>query len=300
MNFGWDYTNLPSTQSTACTYRAAFLGDVSVPDNTIVMPGSSFVKTWHLRNDGDCAWGPGQYVHTLVFANGDRLGAPDEVPLLMTVPPGGVADVSINMVAPQQPGTYRSEWMLMVAEGPLLGVGRDGQTPLASQIVVGTEDTLSNWQTYTSTTGLFSIRYPATDAFYENELPSVDGVVAPVSNTVAIRISASDPLLLSITFKPIQPGTSPATFARQDDACVTKSRGDPTPGEPLEISGQPALLFRDTPCGPNGSTVIYTTHGALGYRMAIPYVAPYELVKGWVTPILATFQRHSKKGGDHV
>ncbi len=117
-------------------YRAAFLGDVSIPDNTVVAPGASFVKTWRLRNDGDCAWGPGQYVHTLVFANGDRLGALDEVPLAMTMPPGGVADISINMVAPQQPGTYRSEWMLMVAEGPLLGVGRDGQTRIYAQIVV--------------------------------------------------------------------------------------------------------------------------------------------------------------------
>jgi hypothetical protein len=136
VNFGWDYTNLPSTQSTACTYRATFLGDVSVPDNAVVAPASSFIKTWRLRNDGDCAWGPGQYVHTLLFINGDHFGAPDEIPLLATTPPGGVTDVSINMVAPQPPGTYRSEWMLMVAEGPLFGVGQDGQTPLYAQIIV--------------------------------------------------------------------------------------------------------------------------------------------------------------------
>ncbi len=70
---------------------------------------------------------------------------------------------------------------------------------------------------------------------------------------------------------------------------MAKSRGDPTPGEPLEISGQAALLFRDTMCRANGSTVIYTTRGARGYRLAIPFVAPYEYVKGWVAPILATF-----------
>src|SRR5512136_2853534 len=39
-----------------------------------------------------------------------------------------------------------------------------------------------------------------------------------------------------------------------------------TSGESLEISGQLALLFRDTMCGPNGSTVIYTMRGAPGYR----------------------------------
>jgi hypothetical protein len=109
---------------------------VTIPDNTITAPGGAFVKTWRLRNDGNCAWGPNQYVHSLVFFNGDRMGAPGEVPLLATVPPGGIADVSINLIAPQRAGTYRSEWMLMVAEGPLFGVGSNGQTPLYAQIIV--------------------------------------------------------------------------------------------------------------------------------------------------------------------
>ena len=66
VNFGWDYTDLPST-TQACTYRAAFLGDVTIPDNTITAPGGAFIKTWRLRNDGNCAWGPNQYVRSLVF-----------------------------------------------------------------------------------------------------------------------------------------------------------------------------------------------------------------------------------------
>jgi hypothetical protein len=136
VNFGWDYIDLPSTTSAACTYRAAFLGDVSIPDNTITAPGGAFIKTWRLRNDGNCAWGPNQYVRSLVFFNGERMGAPNEVPLPMTVPPGGIVDVSINMIAPPREGTYRSEWMLLVAQGPLFGVGLDGQTPLYAQIIV--------------------------------------------------------------------------------------------------------------------------------------------------------------------
>lgn len=136
VNFGWDYIDLPSTTSAACTYRAAFLGDVTIPDNTITAPGGAFIKTWRLRNDGNCAWGPNQYVRSLVFFSGERLGTPSEVPLLTTVPPGGVVDMSINMIAPQREGTYRSEWMLLVAQGPLLGVGAGGQTPLYAQIIV--------------------------------------------------------------------------------------------------------------------------------------------------------------------
>ena len=288
VNFGWDYRFLPPTDET-CVDKPVFVADVTIPDNTVIAPGTTFTKTWRVRNDGNCTWGPGLTLHALSFVYGAQLGAPAEVSLTQNVPPGSTFDVSIEMVAPNEPGMYRSEWMFQIADGPLLGVGTDGQTPLAAQIIVGTEDTPANWQTYTSATGLFSIRYPATAAFYENEIPSVDGVVAPMSNTIAMRIDAPDPLILSITFKPIEPNTSPAAFAAQDDACVTTSRGDPTHGETLEIGGQAALLFRDTPCGPNGSSVIYLTHGALGYRLTIPFVATYEFVKGWVAPILDTF-----------
>jgi hypothetical protein len=135
VNFGWDYQFLPAV-GEACTYRAAFLGDVTIPDNTITAPGAPFVKTWRLRNDSTCAWGPGLKLHSLYFINGNQLGAPAEVPLPSVVQPGGTIDVSINMTAPNQPGTYRSEWMLQVADAMLLGVGPDGQTPLYTQIVV--------------------------------------------------------------------------------------------------------------------------------------------------------------------
>lgn len=50
--------------------------------------------------------------------------------------PGGVVDLSIDMVAPTTPGMYRSEWMFMVNEGGLRGVGAQGETPLYVQISV--------------------------------------------------------------------------------------------------------------------------------------------------------------------
>src|SRR5512141_335890 len=40
-----------------CTYRAAFAGDMTIPDNSVIAPGAAFVKTWRLRNDGTCVWG---------------------------------------------------------------------------------------------------------------------------------------------------------------------------------------------------------------------------------------------------
>ncbi|MFN8597258.1 MAG: NBR1-Ig-like domain-containing protein [Anaerolineae bacterium] len=140
VNFGWDYQFLPAISTTPggnCTYRAGFAGDVSVPDNSVIAASAPFIKIWRIRNDGTCTWGPGRTLHALTFTNGTQFAATNEVPLPADVPPGGVIDVSIPMVAPIYPGTYRSEWMLLVAQGPLVGVGRDGQTPLYVQIVVG-------------------------------------------------------------------------------------------------------------------------------------------------------------------
>ena len=64
--------------------QASFVSDVTVPDDTVVPAGSTFVKTWRIRNDGTCTWTPGSYA--LVFTGGDALSGPDEVNL-----PGEVA-----------------------------------------------------------------------------------------------------------------------------------------------------------------------------------------------------------------
>ena len=144
VNFGWDHQFLPASGGSAghgdgpCLHKATFVADVTIPDNTVIAPGASFVKTWRVRNDGTCTWGPNGYLlHALAFFNGDRLGGPDEVPLPREVPPGSLVDVSVNLTAPGDPGTYRSEWMFLLAQGPLLGVGRDWQRPLYAQILVG-------------------------------------------------------------------------------------------------------------------------------------------------------------------
>jgi hypothetical protein len=136
VNFGWDYQFLPEPGETACTNRATFITDVTIPDNTRVAPGDTFLKTWRVRNDGTCTWGPSRQVHSLVFSGGEPLGATDAAPLPSDVPPGETVDLSISMTAPTTPGTYRSEWMLAVgSEGGMIGVGAAGR-PLWAQIIV--------------------------------------------------------------------------------------------------------------------------------------------------------------------
>ena len=150
-----------------CTYRATFLGDVTIPDNTAVAPGAGFTKTWRLRNDGTCAWGyAGFALHRLVFVGGDQLGTLNSVELpFPELRYGGTVDISVPMVASLNPGTYRSNWRLQVDNGPQVGVGPNGDTPLYAQIVVPGAATPTAmppaWKTYTSSKHHYVVSYPA-------------------------------------------------------------------------------------------------------------------------------------------
>ncbi|HRI57933.1 MAG TPA: NBR1-Ig-like domain-containing protein, partial [Anaerolineae bacterium] len=51
---------------------AAFVADVTIPDGTEVVAGTTFVKIWRLRNSGTSTWGPG---YTLEHVDGPAFGA---------------------------------------------------------------------------------------------------------------------------------------------------------------------------------------------------------------------------------
>ncbi|MEA4909617.1 MAG: NBR1-Ig-like domain-containing protein [Anaerolineaceae bacterium] len=126
-----------------CQDRAIFLDDVSVPDNTIFEQGAAFVKTWRVRNSGTCAWSSD---YQLVFAAGDDMGG--KAVRLAAVDPGGTLDVSVNMSAPGQGGTYLGNWQFQNASGSRFGVGDTGQGMMWVKIVVrgavvGSPSTLS-------------------------------------------------------------------------------------------------------------------------------------------------------------
>ena len=100
-----------------CTLNAAYAADVTVPDDTEMSPGETFVKTWRIRNSGTCDWGPG---FTLVFVGGDQMGGPASVPVPATAA-GSTVDVSVNMAAPSSYGTYRGNWRVQSDTGTVFG-----------------------------------------------------------------------------------------------------------------------------------------------------------------------------------
>ena len=100
-----------------CTLNATYVADVTVPDDTEFAPGEAFTKVWRVRNSGTCAWEAGT---KLVFISGEPLGGPAEADVA-AVAPGSNTDVSVDLVAPSTPGTYRSTWQLQSPDGVRFG-----------------------------------------------------------------------------------------------------------------------------------------------------------------------------------
>lgn len=104
---------------------AAFIRDVTVPDGSVISPGSTFTKTWRLQNVGTCTWTPS---YALVFISGDGMNAPAYASLTGNVNPGDTVDLTVNLVAPSKRGHYRSNWKLRNASGVLFGIGAQADT----------------------------------------------------------------------------------------------------------------------------------------------------------------------------
>ncbi len=107
--------------------------DVTIPDDTRMMPGTSFSKTWRIQNVGACTW-TRQYA--LTYFSGNSLGARYTHYLQQPVNPGSTVDLTVDMVAPQNIGLYQSNWMLSDPDGNLFGIGPHGDAPFWVRIEV--------------------------------------------------------------------------------------------------------------------------------------------------------------------
>jgi hypothetical protein len=115
--------NLPTstvqTVSLPANCLVAGLVSETIPDGTVIGRGSSFTKTWSIRNGGTCTWGTN---YKMVFESGEKLGATvDSVALTQSVAPGMMTSVSVKMTAPNVDGTYIGYWDLLSDAGVLVG-----------------------------------------------------------------------------------------------------------------------------------------------------------------------------------
>ncbi|MCI0475772.1 MAG: hypothetical protein L0Y55_05955, partial [Anaerolineales bacterium] len=127
----------PTAPPQVCTFKATWIEDVTVPDGQVMLPNTPFIKTWRVQNTGTCSWGPGSDLQNLQFISGNALGAPNLVPIPNAILAGATADLSIQMTAPAQPGSYKSNWKLRADDGTLIGVGPSNVALYASIRVQG-------------------------------------------------------------------------------------------------------------------------------------------------------------------
>jgi hypothetical protein len=126
-------TSTPTGVPADC-YRAKFVADVTIPDGWETAPGTAFTKTWTLMNTGTCAW---TSAFALVFDHGDRMDAPLSQTLPAgTVAPGTAVDLSVNLQAPGQPGSYQTFFKMQSPDGVTFGIGEKADTAFWVKITV--------------------------------------------------------------------------------------------------------------------------------------------------------------------
>ena len=120
----------------------SFISDITIPDNTKMVPGQVFTKTWRVKNSGTCDWEENFQVR---FFSGNSLSGKTYT-LGKTVKPGDQLDISIEMTAPAAVGTYTGNWRMTDEEGRFFGdtfyvmiqVALGGSPTAATQAPTGT------------------------------------------------------------------------------------------------------------------------------------------------------------------
>lgn len=100
-----------------CVSYLSYVDDVTVPDGTTFVPGDAIVKTWMVRNDGECTWND---KFSLRFIDGSVMGANirQELPPLE---PGEEGEVTVYFTAPETMGSYYTGWQAYDAQGQAFG-----------------------------------------------------------------------------------------------------------------------------------------------------------------------------------
>ena len=105
---------------------------MTVPDNTNFAQGVTFNKVWQVRNTGTCTWTED---YTMVFVSGERMGAPNSIPLSVTKP-DETLNIAVDLTAPNKGAVFRADFELRNPAGETIPI--DKETTLWVIIKVGT------------------------------------------------------------------------------------------------------------------------------------------------------------------
>lgn len=112
---------------------ALYVTDVTIPDGTTFAPGETFEKVWRIQNSGSTTW---TSAYSLVFIDGELMGAQTAIPLADEVAPGEEIEITVAMTAPEKAGIYTGYWKMTTANGKLFGFGAAGTEAIWVKISV--------------------------------------------------------------------------------------------------------------------------------------------------------------------
>jgi hypothetical protein len=208
-------TTLPSTSPTiqfwnwpwqASTFSSCadstFIKDVTIPEETTLSPGETFVKTWRFRNTGSCTWASD---FLLVFVKGDDLDGSDTT-IDETVSINKKVDLSLSLTAPDDEGTYVGYWKLADENGNTFG------DLVYVSIVVVDEATSTPTATTTSTpTSSPTLPPTATSIYTPTYVPTGTSTSVPSSTATALPNQTVTPTPVPATETPTLADSSSAT-----------------------------------------------------------------------------------------
>ena len=166
------------TPTPSCRDSAAFVEDVTIPDNTNLSKGEKFTKTWRLQNTGTCDWKG----YTVAFASGERMSASETVTVPETTA-GSTVDVSVDLIAPSIDGQYLSSFELRNEAGQILPIGIE--KTFWVKIVVG------NTVTQTGTTNCYYNTNPEYVAQLIDLINKARADVGRASLSVNLQLTAA-------------------------------------------------------------------------------------------------------------
>ena len=98
-------------------YNSAFVSDLTIRDDTVLMLGETFKKIWRIQNTGTCPW---KEDFAMTFFSGTSMDGITS-PINQYVAPGKIAKISVPMTAPKTEGTYTGYWILSTSDGSKFG-----------------------------------------------------------------------------------------------------------------------------------------------------------------------------------
>ena len=133
----WPISSPSPVTAQNCTNEAELVEQDLDPAGGVLAPESDFTVTWTLRNAGDCTW---SREYRLRFASGDRMESPRSTRLRTQIETIELLTLSLELVAPAEPGDYRGVWRLRSADGESFGPELEVAIQVADDVALSSDE----------------------------------------------------------------------------------------------------------------------------------------------------------------